>query len=485
MDVEKLAERDDKRLENARSLLDGSSLTEFMRGDDVKGLYEDIYADSGFGELIAATRPTYYRKDSALAAGYVTADADPVIVFLKPSLSHEGEFIDYTGMNTQFFLTQVAHDQVIPVRARAEKYAENPFYESLFDDWSHHPNLSGRYPLFANPVEEVLDQDVTTRDYWKPKAKELVDRFNLVGETVQPTDELPERVATRYLAERLTYLRAVKQDTVADLVRGLLQQYKDATTSDTNPQTYLDDAAAAAFFGSMIYSSPVFRSMGSAITLSRSDYANAVRWLNRMVRARRETDRLTRSLIKSLIEITAPISSSLLNLDDRARAKLAVPEKGRLTPSSFDRMTNSETVYQTLEETTELQHRHSDKLGEALSSGTFDSLSDSFAELREVRANLQEVKVEEVTAAKDWIRTPINYASEIVGHLPSTGVGGGPAEAVIDLLTTDVTYDFFDAVIKAYQERDIQKFLDEKPAMAMRGRIWESDYRWAEQEQLF
>lgn len=362
---------------------------------------------------------------------------------------------------------------------------DNQFYESLFDDWSHHPDLSGRYPLFANPIEEVLDRDVTTRDYWKPKAKELVDRFDLVGETVQPTDELPERVATRYLAERLTYLRAVKQDAVADLIRGLLQRYKDATTTDTNPQVHLDDAATAAFFGSMIYSSPVFRSMGSAITLSRSDYANAVRWLNRMVRARRKKDRLTRSLVRSLIEITAPISSSLLNLDDRARAKLTVPENGRLTPSSFDRVTNSETVYQTLEETTELQHRHSDNLGEALSSGTFDSLSDSFVELREVRTNLREVKLEEVTAAKDWIRTPINYASEIVGHLPSTGVGGGPAEAVIDLLTTDVTYNFFDAVIKAYKERDIQKFVNGKPAMTMRGRVWESDYRWAEQEQLF
>jgi hypothetical protein len=455
-----------------------------MRGDDVKRLYEEIYADSGFGELIATTRPTYYRKDSALAAGYVTTDADPVIVFLKPSLSHEGEFIDYTGMNTQFFLTQVASDQVIPVRAKAEKYVNNQFYESLFDDWSHHPDLSGRYPLFANPIKEVLDEDVTTRDYWKPKTKELVDRFDLVGETVQPTDELSERVATRYLAERLTYFRAVKQDAVADLIYGLLQRYKDATTSDTK-QVYLDDAATAAFFGSMIYSSPVFRSMGSAITLSHSDYANAVRWLNRVVHARRENDRLTRDLVGSLIEITAPISSSLLDLDDRARAKLTVPENGRLTPSSFNRVTNNETVYQTLEETTELQHRHSDNLEEALSSGTFDSLSDSFAELREVRTNLRDVKLEEVTAAKDWIRSPINHASGIVGHLPSTGVGGGPAEAVFDLLTTDVTYDFFDAVIKTCQKRDIRRFPKENPEMTMRGRVWEADYRWAEQEQLF
>jgi len=486
MDIEELAERDKSHIDQAQSRLDSSSLTDFMRGNGVKRLYEEIYADSGFGDLLADTRPTYYRKDSALASGYVAADTDPVIVFLKPSISHEGDLIDYTGMNSQHFLSQVANEQVIPVRAKARKYADNDFYRSFFDDWRHHPELSGRWPVFANPVEEALETDLVARDYWKPRAKELVDRYDLVGETVRPTPELPERVATKYLAERLTYLHAVGQDAIVDLVRGLLQRYQESLSSTGDrSQQHLNDAAMAAFFGSMIYSSPAFRSMGSTITMSRSDYANAVRWLNQIVDARRRQGSLERSLVGSLIEITAPISGSLLNLDDKARARLTVPENGRLNPASFEQMTNSETAYQSLAELTEVQHRHSDDLEDALSSGSFDSLSDSFEELREVRQNLREVKLEEVTAATDWLRTPINYASEIVGHLPTSLPTGGPAEMVTDLLTTDVTYDFFDAVIHAYQQKEIQRFVDEEPAMAMRGQIWESNYRWADRERLF
>jgi hypothetical protein len=485
MDIETLAERDDEHVERARRLLDGPSLTDFIADDEVKGLYESIYADSGFGDVIAETRPTYYRKDSALAAGYAAADTDPVIVFLKPSITHESDLIDYTGMNTQFFLTQVAEGQIIPVRAKAEKYDDNPFYRSFFDDWRHHPELSGRYPVFANAVEEVLDRDFNEADFWKPKAKELAERFDLVGEMVQPTEELPERVATKYLAERLVYLRAVNQDTVADLVRGLLQRYHEARSGSAEARQYLEDAATAAFFGSMLYASPVFRSMGSSITLSRSDYANAVRWLNQVVETRRQRSRLTREFVGSLVEITAPISSSLLNLDDKARSRLTVPENGRLHPSAFDGLSNNETVARTLEETTSLQHRHADDLEAAMTSGSFDRLADSYEELREVRTNLRETKLEEVGAAKEWLRTPINYASEIVGHLPLSPVGGDPGEAVLNVLTSNQTYDFFDAVVRAYRQEEIQEFVERKPAMTMRGRVWESDYRWADRERLF
>lgn len=489
MDVEMLAEHDSEYIERARTQLSGPSLVDFMRDQDVKELYELIYADSGFGDLIADHRPTYYRKDSALAAGYAAVDTDPLLVFLKPSITSEDDLIEYTGMNTQFFLSQVAGDQVIPVRAKAEKYREKPFYESFFAEWRHHPELDGRYPIFGNAVEEVLDREFTDRDFWRPKAQELVREFDLVGETVRPTSELPERVATKYLAERLVYLRAVGQDALADSIRRQLRRYERSLDGTANSQLLLEDAAAMAFFSSMIYSAPVFRSMGSAITMSRSDYANAVEWLNSAVENRRRHGRFEgeggMQLLKSFIQLTSPISSSILNVGDDESARITVPHRGRLQSSNFDRMTNNETLLQSVERTTDVQHEHTEELESALVSGSFDSLSDSFDELREVRKNLRETKMEEIKSATDWLRTPINYASEVVGHLPSTPVPDDPAKFVLNCLTSPETYDFFDAVVEMYQQKRLESFVEKTPEMAMKGRVWESGYQWAERERLF
>jgi len=489
MDIETLAEQDAECIERARTYLSGPSLVDFLRDEDVKELYELIYATSGFGDLIADHRPTYYRKDSALAAGYAAVDTDPVIVFLKPSITSENDLIEYTGMNTQFFLSQVAADRIIPIRAKAEKYRGKPFYESFFEEWRHHPELDGRYPIFGNAVEEVLDRDFNDRDFWRPKAKELAHEFDLVGETVRPTSELPERVATKYLAERLVYLRAVGQDTLADAIRRQLRQYERSLSGSKNSLLLLEDAAAMAFFSSMIYASPVFRSMGSTITMSRSDYANAVEWLNNAVEERRRRGRFEgeggMQSIKSFIQLTAPVSKSILDRGDEGSTRITVPRGGQLQASNFRRMSNNETVAQTIEQTTEVQHRHSDELEAALLSGSFGSLSDSFEELREVRKNLRKTKMEEITSATDWLRTPINYASEVVGHLPTTPVPDDPANFVLNSLTSSETYDFFDAVLEMYQQKQLESFVEETPEMAMKGRVWESGYRWAERERVF
>lgn len=489
MDVEALAEQDAECIERARTHLTGPSLVDFLRDEDIKQLYELIYATSGFGDLIADHRPTYYRKDSALAAGYAAVDADPVIVFLKPSIASEDDLIEYTGMNTQFLLSQVAEDRIIPIRAKAEKYRGKSFYESFFDEWRHHPELDGRYPIFGNAVEEVLDREFNDRDFWRPKAKELARDFDLVGETVRPTSDLPERVASKYLAERLVYLRAVGQDALVESIRRQLRRYERSLSGSKNSQLVLEDAATMAFFSSMLYSSPVFRSMGSAITMSRSDYANAVEWLNGVVEERRrrgwfEGEGGIESL-KGFMRLTAPISKSVLDRDEDGSTRITVPRGGRLQASNFRRISNNETVAQTIERTTEVQHRHADELEAALLSGSFGSLSDSFEELREVRTNLRETKMEEITTATEWLRTPINYASEVVGHLPSTPVPDDPAKFVLNCLTSSETYDFFDAVLEMYQRKQLESFVEETPEMAMKGRVWESGYRWAERERVF
>lgn len=486
MNIEKLTERDEAFIERTQSCLDNTSLVEFMQEDGIKELYEHIFSESGFGELIANSRPTYYRKDSALASGYAAADTDPVIVYLKPEINHEADLIDYTGLNKQFFLSQVAQDQIIPVRARGDEYRENEFYQSFFEDWRHHEEIGDRFPIFANPVEETIKSDVSSDKYWKSKAKEVANTFELAGESVQPTPELPSRPATKYLAERLIFLRAVNQESIIELIEGLLYEYKDSLSALNEPsQQYLDNAARAAFYGSMLYSAPIFKSMGSAITMSPTDYANAVDWLNTIVEERRERGALERSFISNLIEITAPVSSSLLNIDQKAKTRLTVPERGKLSQSGFNKLNNSEDVYETLEDTTELQHSHTDKMIEALSEGSFSGLSDSYDELRECRHNLHETKLEEVTAAKDWLQTRINYVSEVVGHLPRTPVDGGPAEFITNRLLSDTTWEFFDVVLEAYRNKDIQKFVDQQPTMAMKGRVWESSYEWAESPTIY
>ncbi|MBB6645910.1 hypothetical protein [Halobellus ruber] len=458
MDVEQLEEDDRQQKETARSFVeDRSDLTDLVTEGGLKGVYASIYGDTRWGGYIAESSPTYYRKDAAYASDYAAKDTQPVIVFLLPSISDEEGFREYTGMGREYFLEQVNERTVIPIRAGADVYRSNEFYETMFDRWDEvadgaHP------PLYANALEDAV---AFQGKFWKSRAHDLVADDNyprMLGESVRPDPDLDPRPATRYLAERLEYLDVAGRDIVVDAIELLLDEYQE-----TGEKPYLETAATVAFYAHEIFTAPIFYTMGSTVTFSRADYVESVEFINRVYEERENTPRVVRALAR----LSIPVSKMLLKRQQDARTLLPSPEEP-LSREEFHDLRHRERLADELETATEYERQFEESLTAAQLDGDIADLGDDFTELREIRQNALKTKLEEMTAINDWIETPVNFCAKVTAALPTTPITG-----VSDLVTSNETWEFVDAVNELIRTGRMKELYEGAETVQLQGQVWE------------
>lgn len=343
MDVEYLAERNEAAVQRARrELRRAGGLGSIVGDGSLIDTYGEIHEGRGFTTHFTDYEPTYYRRDTALARDYAWFDRNPVIVFMPFWAETEAAFEEYTGLDLDGFAVQVREGYLIPVFGPADEYAGNPLFERLLSSWDE--RLAGKDPLFANALEravlrddpianEHLETTVGDVPFWRGEANYLAATYPDLEEAtvVQPTAGLKEHNPLRFFAERRFMLRTAGFTTITGLLDELLERF-DRSADAERAAGFLDDAVMFAFFSHMVYSGPIYYSMGGGNTYSIDDYVSGLTFASGLLERRRgrnmgvrAAERLFTPLSRHLTDTSEPLAVRIPEAEGAREALLGRP----------------------------------------------------------------------------------------------------------------------------------------------------------------
>lgn len=465
MDVEYLAERNEEAVRKAQTALNQrGGLGSVISEGNLIEMFCEVHDERGFTELFSEYEPTYYRRDTALARDYIWFDRNPVIVFMPFWAESEQEFREYTGLSLDAFFTQVRHGYLIPVFGTAKDYEENPLFERLFSEWDE--RLSEKEPLFANALERaVVREDGIAKEYmqgerretkfWKGEANYLASEYPSLKniDSVTPTEGLKQRDPLRFFAERRFMLRTAGFETMTALLDELLEQFEQASVS-SQAEGYLEDATLFAFFAHMIYSGPIYYSMGGGNTYSFDDYISGIRFLEGLKKQRQEQN----LAIRGVKELFSPLSRHLSSRAEPLVVRMPEREGAR------EKLIDSSEIPIEREEMTLLKTEVQDSIAGWQRGDTGRS------EVRARRNELHECVQNYIDEVEREIRVP-NDAVEVVFEVSGRTLSHVPTEPIDDPVTTGMevfsalheagVLDTFNE--KAFQRRRRDRLGEDKP----------------------
>lgn len=340
MDADYLGDRNAKAIRDARQVLRRyGGLDGIISEGIIKETYGEVHSGRGFTDFFVEYEPTYYRRDTALARDYVWYDRNPVIVFMPHWKESEAGFEKYTGLGLQAFVTQVREGYVIPTFGHAEEYEDNPFFQRLFDEWER--ELPDKDPLFANALEKALmleddvvqeqlggisEEEVAEVEFWKAEAEYLCEEYDGLREVeeVKPTEALKQRDPVRFFAERRFMLRTAGYDRIVSLLDSFLDEF-DRATESVAAREFLQDAVTFTFFAHMVYSAPIYYSMGGGNTHSKDDHEAGLRFITGLKQQRQDRS----FALRAAERIFTPISTYLVSRDEPLSLRMPTSEGAR------------------------------------------------------------------------------------------------------------------------------------------------------------
>jgi hypothetical protein len=404
-----LQENEKNEIKRMKSALDNRALFNYIFSGELKKLYATVYPD--YKTLILKKNPTYYRKESAIAMDYSMKDTNPVIVFLNPSITQEGQFIEYTGMSTQIFLEKLNNDEIIPTRDYYYRYTNveysNKFYMDFFKEWNK--KASDRPPVFANTLSATFSGE---RDPpWKTEYLYLMEQYPFLAGTVKTHPELGEKRTLDFFAERFFWMRTIGRQEYVDDILFLLNKY---SKNQTDKQLF-DNVIAMTKYGHQIFSAHKYYAMGSTVTFSVNDYRETVELINRLIQ-----DRKNRNVfIDSLIGISLPLSCFLEHNLKKSLIRsfdIIFPSKKNLfrdNESDYHKFQKDSDWIEGREQFTDNENKLQENL-EKVSKGHFISaskISDNREELAESLHNYNQCVLNSKMRIGDYVKTSIEYCN--------------------------------------------------------------------------
>lgn len=468
MDVECLAEQNEEAVTAAQTALNRhGGLGPVVSDGTLIELFGEVHDGRGFTDLFSSYEPTYYRQDTALARDYVWFDRNPVIVFMPFWKESEEGFEEYTGLSLDGFFTQVREGYLIPVFGAAEEYEENPLFERLFAEWDE--RLDGKEPLFANALEravlrnddiaqEQIEGEMSGTKFWRGEANYLVSEYPGLADVdiVTPTEELKQRNPLRFFAERRFMLRTAGFETVTALLDELLERFKRAS-GPSEAQGFLEDAALFAFFVHMVYSGPIYYSMGGGNTYSFDDYVSGIRFAEELREQRKEQH----IGVRAAEQLFSPLSRHLSTRTDPLVVRMPEREGAR------EKFIDSSGVPVEREKMTDVKTQVQNSIA-GWQRGDTDR-----SEVRAQRNELHECLQNYISEVEREIRAPndaVDIAFEVSGrtlsHLPTEPVDD-PVTAGMELFSALQESGVINTVNEeVFQRRRRKRLGEDKPVSA-------------------
>jgi len=459
MDVEYLAERNEEAVTAAQTALDRHGGLESVVSDGTLiELFGDVHDGRGFTGLFSSYEPTYYRRDTALARDYVWFDRNPVIVFMPFWKESAEGFKEYTGVDLDGFFTQVREGYLIPIFGAAEEYEGNPLFERLFAEWNE--RLDGKEPLF-----------------WRGEANYLASEYPDLTDVdvVTPTEELKRRDPLRFFAERRFMLRTAGFETVTSLLDELLERFGHAS-EPSEAQGFLEDAALFAFFAHMVYSGPIYYSMGGGNTYSFDDYVSGIRFAEELHERRQE-----RHLgIRAAEQLFSPLSRHLSNRTDPLVVRM--PEREGTREQFID---SSDVAIEREKMTTVKTQVQNSIAGWRRGETDRSKVRAQRNELHECLQNYVSEVEREIRAPNDAVDVAFEVSGRALSHLPTEPVDD-PITAGMEMFGVLQKSGVLDTLNEeVFQRRRRKRLGEDKPVSASlvnNINVWQVDVNPADLE---
>ncbi|WP_048130646.1 hypothetical protein [Methanolacinia petrolearia] len=412
-------------------------------GNEIYTEYKDLFTD---------TCPSYYRIESGNVLDFILKSKNPVIVFLKPNIYNEEQFIKYLGISVNHFFEIMKEEKpgIIPFCDKPGSYKidsgsgkYNPFYAELFNEWFDNDLLSKRPPLYGNALESAFIRPAPKQnDLWIEYKEELENNFpNIYHAKVQPDKKLDKHEFGNYFAERLARLEMLDLMPIHEIIWNMLVQ-----CNNSQKQQDLDVTARLMFYCHQIFSVSTFYSKGSVLTLSKNDYDNILYSLNRMAKELSDSSKFAPQM-KNKIRRILP---SLYGLSSRQIAgieeKLPLCFPGDLGSEKqlelWQKMMKNDSLYDDRTDCMKYENEYTKSQSDYVQGfRELGNLNEKWEPFYEEMKNLRDSYMKYSLGPYKWVRS----SCEVLSTLPLGNISG----YIIDILSEQDIGSFFSPLVEA------------------------------------